>query len=220
MSDEELENLRHNPAIVRNRLKINMARKNARVFIDIQNTGMAPLASLKQTEIALVSGSAEDYDVSAGVFNVLDAVVRVSSGAGNTDLPMSRLSYEEWLEIPTKETSKGRPTHYFVNRQRDNVKLNFWPVPTTTQYTFKAWTLNKIADVDRSYQLVDLPTRYLPTLIKGLRYYMGYLRGKSPMDEVAALKKEFLDALDLATSEDRERVSYEVHPTGRRQLGS
>lgn len=37
MSDEELENLRQNPNIVRNRLKINMARKNARVFIDIQN---------------------------------------------------------------------------------------------------------------------------------------------------------------------------------------
>lgn len=37
MSDEELENLRQNPDIVRNRLKINMARKNARVFIDIQN---------------------------------------------------------------------------------------------------------------------------------------------------------------------------------------
>lgn len=36
MSDKELENLRNNPDIVRNRLKINMARKNARVFIDIQ----------------------------------------------------------------------------------------------------------------------------------------------------------------------------------------
>lgn len=36
MTDEELESLRNNPNIIRNRLKINMARKNARVFIDIQ----------------------------------------------------------------------------------------------------------------------------------------------------------------------------------------
>ncbi|MEO1093585.1 MAG: DNA-3-methyladenine glycosylase I [Cyanobacteria bacterium J06638_28] len=36
MADAELEALRENPAIVRNRLKIYAARKNARVFLDIQ----------------------------------------------------------------------------------------------------------------------------------------------------------------------------------------
>lgn len=37
MTDEELEQLRDNSEIVRNRLKINMARKNARVFLDIKH---------------------------------------------------------------------------------------------------------------------------------------------------------------------------------------
>jgi DNA-3-methyladenine glycosylase I len=36
MKDEELEALRHNPEIIRNRLKIWSARQNARVFIQIQ----------------------------------------------------------------------------------------------------------------------------------------------------------------------------------------
>lgn len=36
MSDEELENLRENPEIIRNRLKIYSARKNAMVFLEIQ----------------------------------------------------------------------------------------------------------------------------------------------------------------------------------------
>ncbi len=36
MSDEELEELRNNPEIIRNRLKIYSARRNARVFLDIQ----------------------------------------------------------------------------------------------------------------------------------------------------------------------------------------
>lgn len=36
MTNAELEALRENPAIVRNRLKINAARQNARVFLDIQ----------------------------------------------------------------------------------------------------------------------------------------------------------------------------------------
>jgi DNA-3-methyladenine glycosylase I len=36
MSDEELETLRSNPAIIRNRLKIYAARQNAKVFLAIQ----------------------------------------------------------------------------------------------------------------------------------------------------------------------------------------
>jgi DNA-3-methyladenine glycosylase I len=36
MSDEELEELRQNPAIIRNRLKIYATRQNARVFLQIQ----------------------------------------------------------------------------------------------------------------------------------------------------------------------------------------
>ena len=37
MTDDELEALRDNSAIIRNRLKIYAARKNAKVFLDIQN---------------------------------------------------------------------------------------------------------------------------------------------------------------------------------------
>lgn len=36
MSDDELESLRHNPEIIRNRLKIYAARQNARVYLRIQ----------------------------------------------------------------------------------------------------------------------------------------------------------------------------------------
>lgn len=37
MSDEELQQLRKNPEIIRNRLKIEAARKNAKAYLEIQN---------------------------------------------------------------------------------------------------------------------------------------------------------------------------------------
>ena len=37
MNDDELENLRENPEIIRNKLKIYSVRKNAAIFIEIQN---------------------------------------------------------------------------------------------------------------------------------------------------------------------------------------
>ena len=155
------------------------------VFIDLQNRGMAPLASMEVTAFDLVSGSSLAYTTSGDVFNVMDAVVRVStsgSGGAFTDLPIQRISLSEWLEIPTKESSKGRPTHFMVDRQRDNIQLNFWPVPNNNTFSFRGWTLKRIADVDKSYQLIDLPHRYLTAIIKGLRYYMADLRGVSMRD--------------------------------------
>lgn len=196
--------------------------KNARlalnlIFIDLQNRGMAPLASMQLTTVALVSGSADNYYLGSAVFNVLDAVIQISASGGSTDLPMDRLSYTEWLEIPTKSTSKGRPTQYLVNKQRNGVEVNVWPKPESNKYSLKAWTLNRIADVDGSYQLIDLPHRYLPAIVKGLRYYMADLRS-APLDERQWFKNEYLETLQVALDEDRERVSFDVYPSNKKQL--
>lgn len=158
--------------------------------------------------------------MSADVFNTMDMVLRVrtSASAPPLDLNIERISYSRWLEIPTKEI-RGRPTHVFVNRQRDNVKLNFWPVPDNDTYTLLAWSLVRIADVTKSYQLVGLPHRYLPAIVKGLTYYMSPARGAS-LEERNWLKAEYLEALQIALDEDRERVDFTIYPTYRTQLNS
>lgn len=187
------------------------------VFIDLQNRGMAPLASLRLTEVALASGSADDYTLGSSTFNVLDGVIKVStsgSGGGVTDLPIQRLSYSEWLDIPTK-ADKGRPTHFLVNRQRGAPQVNFWPTPDSdTKYTFKAWTLTRIGDVNKSHQLVDVPHRYLPAIVKGLRYHMADLRGASIQDK-QWYKQEYYETLQMALDEDRERVDFDIYPSNR-----
>jgi hypothetical protein len=184
------------------------------IFIDLQNRGMAPLASVRQTSVALASGSAENIPLGTDTFNVLDAVIEVSNAsADSTDLPIQRISYTEWLEIPTKD-SLGRPTHFHVDRQRSQPVINVWPRPEGSKYTFKAWTLKRIADVDKSYQLIDLPHRYLPAIMRGLRYYMADLRGVA-LEERAYLKAEYYEALQTALDEDRERVNWDIYPTNR-----
>lgn len=190
------------------------------IFIDLQNRGMAPLSSMEVVTVDLVSGSSEGYSLSADAFNVMDAVIRTSvsgSGGAATDLPIERISLSEWLEIPTKETSKGRPTKFMVDKQRNGIKINLWPVPENSTHSFKAWALKRIKDVDKSYQLVDLPHRYLPAIIKGLRYYMADLRGLS-LDEKMWFKQEYYESLQLALDEDRERVDFSVYPAFKRVL--
>lgn len=181
------------------------------VFIDLQNRGMAPLSSMELVELTLVSGSSMNYPLGSDVFSVFDAVVEVSSSTGYTDLNLERKSLSDWLKIPTKETSKGRPTSYLVDKQPDNTFISFWPVPNTGTYSFKAWAMKKIGDVNKSYQLLDLPSSYLPAIIAGLRYHMAGIRNLDANTKMA-LKQEYVENLMLALEEDRERVSFRVYP--------
>ena len=189
------------------------------IFIDLQNRGMAPLASLELTSVALTSGSSEGYSLGTDSFSLLDAVITVSNTSTDIkDLTLQKISHGDWLAISDK-TVTGRPTQYFVDRQRDAPLVTFWPVPDSNKYSFKGWTLKKIADVNASYELVDLPTRYLPAIIKGLRFYMSDFR-QSPLDERMYLKQEYLETLENALSEDRQRVDFVIYPHYRGQLGS
>lgn len=183
------------------------------VLSDLQNrAGIGPLSQVTTTSVTLVSGSANNYDLSSDILNIHHAVVRVSSSAsGYADLTLNRVSYDEWLSIPTKETTKGRPTQFIVDRQRANLKVSFWPEPDSGKYSFYAWTTRRIPDVDASYQLVGVPRNYLHAVTLGLRHYMATLRGV-PLEERQYLKMEYLEALQLALDFDRERVDFEIYP--------
>lgn len=188
------------------------------VFIDLQNRGMAPLASMELKEVALVSGSSEGYELPEGVFNILEGVIEVSTSSEQTDLGLSRISMTDWLNISTKNKS-GRPSQFMVDKQRDSIKINVWPKPDANNFTFKAWCLTRISDVTKSYQLADIPHRYLPAIIKGLRFHMSDLRG-SDLNERMYLKQEYYETLQNALDEDRERVGLHFYPYNKGQLGS
>lgn len=181
------------------------------VFIDLQNRGMAPLSSLELLEISLASGSSMNYSLGESNFAVLNGVIKTSTTAGYTDLRIEKDSYSDWLEIPTKESTHSRPTRYFVDRQSTDTLVSFWPVPDKSNYSFKVWALKKIANVDRAYQLPDIPSRYLPAIIAGLKFYMADLRGLDVQTKMY-MKQEYLELLQTALDEDRERVNLRIYP--------
>lgn len=199
--------------------------KNARtalnlLLIDLQNEGMVPLASLELTSVALTCGSSQGYSFGSDVFSMFDMVIQEANSAGNLDLGIEKMSYDDWLRIPTKTQTVGRPSQILVQRGLTDTTFNVWPVPDRSVYSIKGWALKKIADVDRGHQLVELPTRYLPAIIAGLRYYMAKLRPGSTIEDRAELKAEYDILLEKALGEDRERVGLHYYPASRNQLGS
>jgi len=91
--------------------------------------------------------------------------------------------------------------------------INIWPtgVPGTT-YTFVYWRLRRLQDSGNGVSTQDIPFRLLNAFVAGLAWYLApKIDGMDP-NRAAALKAEYMEQWDLASSEDREKASVRFVP--------
>ena len=94
------------------------------LFADWANRGLNRW-TIEQSTVSLVQGTAS-YSLGADTIDILSAVVRTNAGqTDQQDISIDRVSREEFLNIPTKNTQQ-RPTQFYVDRQiNPNVKAVF-----------------------------------------------------------------------------------------------
>src|ERR1017187_766770 len=85
------------------------------------------------------------YTLPAETIDVLDVVIRTTSGGLSTDLSIGRLSTGDYAAIPTKQ-SPGRPVQFYVSRQDASSTITMWPVPPDTSYTLVFWYMRRMQD--------------------------------------------------------------------------
>ena len=176
------------------------------LFTDLQNRGVL-LHTLDQV-LTTVATSVAIVTCSSDTLDIMDLVVRRSG----TDLAATRISFDDYNAIPVK-TQSGRPTQYFVNRQRDNVLIYLWPQPENSTDVLVYWKVRFIQDAGALANDPDFPRRFWPSLVSGLAYYLALQRGmKFPLDRLALLKGMFEEDLANVLSEDSERVSFFAVP--------
>ena len=176
------------------------------LFTDLQNRGIL-LHTLEQVLVTLTSAVAT-ISCSTDTLDVLDTVVR----RNNTDLMMVRMGYGEYLDIPRK-TQQGRPTQFFVNRQRENPLIYVWPAPENSTDILVYWKMRFVQDAGKLSNDPDMPRRFFPALVAGLAYYLALNRGMQfPFDRLGMLKAEYEEQLEHATYEDRERATLRIVP--------
>lgn len=91
------------------------------------------------------------------VLNVAEWVV------GNTpqDIPVALINRQDYFNLPNK-AFLGRPTQYWLDKQRDILKAILWPAPQA-QYTFSRLVCQVqyyIEDVGEMVQTLDIPQRW------------------------------------------------------------
>tara|TARA_Y100001936_G_scaffold70635_1_gene69721 strand:+ start:257 stop:937 length:681 start_codon:yes stop_codon:yes gene_type:complete len=183
------------------------ARRSINLILsDWQNRGVC----LWTTNTTTVSVAASTSQVSLG--SHVSDVMQVVVNRDNTDLEMTRISYEEYLKIPNKGQT-GRPSQYAIKRFSDNVQLFMWSVPDVNTDKLKIEKIDYMQDVDKSaVQNADMPRRFLPALTTGLAYYMSLKRPGISEARATFLKREYEERLGFAMTEDKERASLYITP--------
>lgn len=174
------------------------------------NRGIS-FSAIDQESLALTAGTAS-YTLPADTVDVLDMVIRTTSGAATTDLLIRRVGRSEWFALPDKD-SQGEPTQAFVDLQRDAPVLTLWPVPdATTAYTLVYYRIRRFRDIPSLGSDLDVHVRFMPALVSGLAYYMARERPDIPEQKLARLKAEYEEEYAQAAETDRDRGDLRVVP--------
>lgn len=128
------------------------------------------------------------FSPQTGTFDIDGLVVNYNSAG--TDIRLSRMSREDYLELPDK-TQTGRPTQYYVDQSNLNApRVYLWPIPDATcvftydslRYTQTPGLLGETMDVHRPW---------LEALMSGLALRLAE---KYKFDRVGFLTPRYMGA--------------------------
>ena len=183
--------------------------------IEWQNRGIN-LWTVDEGTVTLVKGTSQ-YDLPADTIDLLEQVIRTDSGDeyAQSDLTISRISVSTYASIPNKLT-EGRPIQVYIERLRDNPKINVWPVPDKNdEYIFKYYRMRRIQDAGSGVETADINFRFFPCLVAGLAYHIA-MKEPELMARIPMLKETYEEQFALAAGEDRTKTSARFVPRATR----
>ena len=195
---------------------IRTARRSMNLMtIEWQNRGIN-LWTVDEGTVTLVKGTSQ-YDLPADTIDLLEQVIRTDSGDeyAQSDLAISRISVSTYASIPNKLT-EGRPIQVYIERLRDNPKINVWPVPDKNdEYIFKYYRMRRIQDAGSGVETADINFRFFPCLVAGLAYHIA-MKEPELMARIPMLKETYEEQFALAAGEDRTKTSARFVPRATR----
>lgn len=151
-----------------------------------------------------LTASTASYTLDTDVVDIMDVVVRRSS----TDYLLERISRNEYQNLPVK-TTEGRPTQYWLDRQRDAPVINLYPTPENSTDVLRFYKMVRADDIDAAVNNADVPYRFLPALTSGLAYHLAVKRNPQM---VPMLKQLYDEEMFRAEQNDRDDTNMRIVP--------
>ena len=176
------------------------------MFSDWANRGVN-VWTIAQVNFTVTEGTA-NYTLNSYDIDILDAVLRRTIGSTVTDIQLTSIGREEYLNIPTKET-KGRPIEYFLDRQTTPV-LYLWPTPENSTDIIVSNRIQRMDDISASVNDPDVPSRFMAPMVSGLAFYLAV---KKNPERIAILKPMYEEDFARAVAGDQGRTSLHLVPS-------
>lgn len=131
---------------------------------------------------------------------------------GYTDLPVTRMSLDDWARFTNKTNPGGPPRLFYLDRQINPV-VYIYPLPNgqpPTQLVY--WYQRRLKDVPTLGSNIDIPNRFLPAIVSGLAYRLSLLRPQIPLPLRQDLKAIYDDEFSVARDEDRDASPLRIEP--------
>jgi hypothetical protein len=178
------------------------------LFADWANRGLN-LWTFEEGSIPLVAGTAT-YELPADTVDLLEHYIRTGAGVSQSDIAISRISVSTYATMPNKNAT-GRPNQIFIERL-ETPRVTLWPTPdASVPYTLRYWRMRRIQDAGTGVNTPDVPFRFIPCLVAGLAYYLA-LKVPGGLERLPILQQQYMEAMDQATSEDRDRAPVRFVP--------
>lgn len=175
------------------------------LLIDLANRGV-PLAKIENRSFPLQAG-VKTYTLPSDVNDILSVVVT----RNNVDIPVTRLGIAEYHKISNKDM-RGIPTQFMLDRQRTAATMTFYLNPDLDTDVINYWCYTRIQDAGAYTDTPDMSFRYVPALVFGLAYFCSFDRDGFDPGKRQEILNTYEGLLANATTEDRERVSYQITP--------
>jgi len=177
------------------------------LFSEFANRGINYWAVQNNT-LALTQGTST-YTLPAGTIDLIDVVIRETTGSTTTDTIVQRISISEYNQLPNKSDT-GKPSQYMLDKQYTPV-MYLWQVPDTNSYSLVYWSINQLEDISASNQDADIPYRWSDCICAGLASKLAL---KYQPDKFNLLNQVYERAFEFAASTDNDGVTLRVRPTG------
>jgi hypothetical protein len=174
-----------------------------------------------QEQFTLVQGQAtyvSGVDFNVADNNLLDIIDAVLTRTG-VDTPVVQYSRQDYLNIPEK-TIEGRPDRWFVDKQRDQIEVTFWPVPENSTDVITYNAVRKFEDHDTAADNADIPYYMYDAFAYGLAFRLA--EKFAPPELESALYQKAQNSFRTAQNAVRERGDVRIVPASgsRRRRGS
>lgn len=131
-----------------------------------------------------------------------------------TEIPLARLSRDNYTNLPNKSFQSNRPLQYWFDRQVQQPIMHLWPVPNEQAevYQIVLWRQRYIMDVRTLTEEIEVPQRWYEAIVAMLAAKLALEYTEVDSNLIPMLDAKAKEALYFAQQEERDNSPIQILP--------